>query len=206
MKRIIIITLVLIPVMVSIGIGFYTVNHYKPRLKKLENLARGHYEFSALYKNSLTSYANNNMQKIKETRYALSMRDTTGYSFFETMVTPCFVIYVPDLENVCISCVDYAINSAKEHFPDFKTCNRIQVITNAENNPALNARMVGRNILRLKDKSGLGIPADTLNAPQYFIVNSNYEVNAFFTPNSAYPELTDMYLTRIAEYFKDLDP
>lgn len=205
MKKIIIATLILIPVMVFVVIGFYWINIYKPQLKKWENLARGHYQVSSLYKNGFTSYINNNILKIKDCRYALSVRDTTGYSLFETLVTPCFVIYIPDLESVCISCVDYAINSAKEHFPAFRTYNRIQVITNVGDSPALNARMVGRTILRLKDKSGLGIPGDTLNVPQYFIVNNNYEINAYFMPNSAYPELTDIYLSRIAEYFKDLD-
>lgn len=131
-----------------------------------------------------------------------NMDDSNAMSIYEYILLPCLVIYIPK-EEICMSCVDFAINQVKSRFPDFGLNPNILLIT-SKINPNINSRIFGKRIFHFtsKTENRFGIPADSEDMPQYFLLTANKEINLFFTPNRACIELLDTYLEKVNEMIR----
>ena len=105
-----------------------------------------------------------------------------------------FVIFVPLSEDICNSCVDYAINSVREFFDDFSESDRFILLAQGRN-PVLRSRVYNKQIYHdIPDTLALNLINNPENKPFYFVLNDNMEASMFFIPNALMPELTDKYL------------
>ena len=110
-----------------------------------------------------------------------------------------FVIYFPLLEDVCSSCIDFAINSVRDHFDDFSSSDRFLVIAQGKN-PYLNSRIIKKHLYENYPGTFLEhIKYNSEKKPFYFVLNKNMEASMFFIPSYNMPELTKRYLDIISK-------
>lgn len=109
---------------------------------------------------------------------------------------PCLLIYIPEADNVCMSCVDYAISSVKKVFSDFEKRTDIGIISQAYN-PDLKERIINKKVYFLQDKRALISVYNEFNNPLYLVINKEYQVVSSFVPNANFDNLTRSYLSKV---------
>ena len=117
---------------------------------------------------------------------------------------PVLIIFVPLSDDICSSCVNYAINSVRDSFDDFSKNDRIFLLAQGRN-PILKSRVYNKPIYHeIPDSYILNLITTPEKKPFYFVVDDNMEASMFFVPNSLMPELTEKYLKLVAKrYFNE---
>lgn len=104
---------------------------------------------------------------------------------------PCLIIYIPSSQNVCMSCINYAILSVKENIPNIynsKNC----CIVSAKHLPILQERIYKKKIFHLEDTISLNV-----SYPIYFLLTENINIILPFIPNAQYATFCEKYLRNI---------
>lgn len=108
----------------------------------------------------------------------------------EVVRFPCLVIYLPSIhEDICNSCIEYALNSAMEHIENF-SLNKHACIISVNANPEIKERIYKKECY-VTDLALLNIPQT--NMPYYFILEKNGSVNHLFAPNLLFEKYVDIY-------------
>lgn len=104
---------------------------------------------------------------------------------------PCLVIYLPSTEEeICGSCIKYALNSVKTHFGNILENNHICLIS-VSKNPAIKKRIYQKDCY-VAQTALLDVPQT--NIPYYFILTKEGYVRYLFYPNGLHKEYTIQYL------------
>lgn len=104
---------------------------------------------------------------------------------------PCLVIYLPSTEEeICGSCIKYALNSVKIHFDNILKNNHICLIS-ASKNPAIKKRIYQKDCY-VTQTALLNVPQT--NIPYYFILTKEGYVRHLFYPNGLHKKYTIHYL------------
>lgn len=148
-------------------------------------------------KENINSSFRNQGYKVKNLEISCNIDNSSIKSLSESISQPCLIIYIPYSEDICMSCIHFAITKVKSHFFNFSTNSNICIIT-SRYNPKIKSRIYQKEIYHLtKENEGFDIPADKVFLPHYFIMDSEFVITSFFTPNSSYPDLTDNYLKSV---------
>lgn len=100
------------------------------------------------------------------------------------------VIYLPSIEeDICNSCIEYALNEAATNVKDFSSNKHICIIS-VNSNPEIKERIYKKEC-HVIDKPLLNVPQT--NMPYYFILNANGSVECLFTPNFLFKKHTHTY-------------
>lgn len=157
-----------------------------------------------LKENINSSYCNQGF-KVENLKISCSIDNSSIKPLSESISQPCLIIYIPYSEDICMSCIHFAITKVKSHFSNFSTNSNICIIT-SRYNPKIKSRIYQKEIYHLtKENGGFDIPADNMFLPHYFIVDSKLVITSFFTPNSSYPDLTDDYLKSVKKILNNYD-
>lgn len=115
-------------------------------------------------------------------------------NIFDVIELLCLIIYTPSMdENVCMSCINYAIQEVKKKFTDY-SFNRHICIISVRKNPELKERIIKKKCYYVEENI-LGVSKK--NVPYYFVIDENRNINDLFIPNSSFKSYTDTYLKRI---------
>ena len=146
--------------------------------------------------------------KLKDIEISYNGEDSNAWLLSESISKPSLIIYIPFSEDLCSSCVRYAITKVENAYPSLVQNNRVQIIT-SNYNPLVKSRVYKINILYLSiENPKLNIPADRDEIeilPRYLIVNKDLIITSFFTPNSQYPERTDDYLQSVTNFLQNYE-
>ncbi|MDR2037253.1 MAG: hypothetical protein LBQ60_04950 [Bacteroidales bacterium] len=125
------------------------------------------------------------------------------FFLFDSIRTSTLMICIPPSEDICSSCIDYAVNSVKDFFPDFSSNGNIIIFSHTIDSRIKN-RIHEKKIYRcFSDDCILGLTNNIENKPFYIITDTDRKANMFFVPNSLMPELTSRYLKIVSDrYFK----
>lgn len=145
-------------------------------------------------KENINSSFRNQGYKLKNIEISCNIDNSNAKSFSESISQPCLIIYIPYSEDICMTCIHFAITKVKTHFSNFSTNSNIYIIS-SRYNPKISSRIYQKEIYHFTQKTmGFDIAADKVLLPHYFIVDSKLVITSFFTPNSSYPDLTNDYL------------
>lgn len=165
--------------------------------KKMKDYYYSTVSLNGMLKRDLISTFTNNDKEVSRTLISSDMNDSIIEIIPESLQLPALVIYLPYSEDVCISCISFAIDKIKSSFSDFEVNNQIIIIT-SKYNPNIKGRVFKKKIYHLIPANPqLGIPADNEKIPHYFIISKNRKIDYFFSPNSLFPDLTDKYIETI---------
>lgn len=115
------------------------------------------------------------------------------------------IIYIPYSDDICMSCINFAITQVMSHFPNFSTNDNIYIIT-SRYYPQIKSRIYKKKIYYITNEiSGLKIPADSIFLPHYLIINNDLVITSFFTPNSLQPEMTNNYLESASRFLQNYE-
>lgn len=104
---------------------------------------------------------------------------------------PCLVIYLPSTEEeICGSCIKYALNSVKTNFGNILENNHICLISVSEN-PAIKKRVYQKDCYVAQTPL---LYVSQTNIPYYFILTKEGYVRYLFYPNGLHKEYTIQYL------------
>ncbi len=129
-----------------------------------------------------------------------------SFFLFDSINAPALMICVPE-SNQCSSCIDNAVNSVRDFFPDFSRNNRI-ILFSQISGSRLSSRVSRKHIYRcVSDSCNLGIINSEEQKPFYVVVHPDRRMSMFFIPDVLMPDLTKQYLNMIKEkYFIDGPP
>lgn len=103
---------------------------------------------------------------------------------------PCLIIHLPSTEeDICSSCLTYALNEAKENIHNFSTNMHVCIIS-VGSNPEIKERIYKKTCYTI-EKSLI----NTLhpNMPYYFILNKDGKISQLYNPNYLFKEYTNIY-------------
>lgn len=104
---------------------------------------------------------------------------------------PCLVIYLPSTEEeICGSCIKYALNSVKTYFENFSKNNHICIISTSEN-PAIKKRIYRKDCY-ISQTALFNVPQT--DRPYYLVLTEEGCVRYLFYPNGLYEKYTTQYL------------
>ena len=113
---------------------------------------------------------------------------------------PCMIIYLPSVqEEICGSCLDFAINEARDTLCDLFVSNRINIISLGDN-PEIKERIYKKKVY-VTETALIDVPKAYM--PYYFVLNEDGKVSHLFCPNSAFEDHTTAYLTKVASILMD---
>lgn len=112
----------------------------------------------------------------------------------ELVSFPCLIIYLPSVkENICNSCIDYALTEAMKNSKGFADNNHICVVS-VNPNPEVKERIYKKKCYYV-DESFLNVPQ--INMPYYFVLDKDGSVDCLFAPNSLFKEYTSLYWSQL---------
>ncbi len=156
-------------------------------------------------KESINSSFSNQGYKVENLEISCDIDNSNTKLLSESISQPCLIVYIPYSEDICMSCIHFAITKVKSYFSNFSTNRDICIITSCYN-PKIKSRIYQKKIYHLSKKNGgFNIPADKKFLPHYFIVDKKFVITSFFTPNSSYPDLTDDYLRSAKKILNNYD-
>lgn len=194
----------LLPVALFVVLSFQSIIFYKiVNNKALKDKVSFQIQINDILNKHIVSSISNNNLIVHNSMIASNTDSSNAKSIFEYISLPCLVIYIPN-DEICMTCVDFAINKVRSKFPDFGENSNILLLT-SKFNPNMNARIYGKQVFHFTSeiKNGFGITADNERVPQYFLLTVNKEISLFFTPNSACEELSDIYLEKVNKLLKE---
>ena len=106
---------------------------------------------------------------------------------------PCLLIYVPSIENLCMSCVNYAISSVQEIYGEEWETPKIGILTCGFNGE-LKERILRKKVYSVK-KDIFSI--EDFNNPVYLVVNKEKRIISSFMPYEVMEGWTNRYLNSI---------
>ena len=108
----------------------------------------------------------------------------------ELVSFPCLIIYLPSIkEDICNSCIDYALTEAMQNSRSFADNNHVCIIS-VNHNPEVKERIYKKKCYYV-DESFLNVPQ--MNMPYYFVLDKDGYVDCLFAPNSLFKECTSLY-------------
>ncbi len=123
------------------------------------------------------------------------------FLLFDSLAFPALIIGIPLSEDICGSCVDYAVNTVSNFFPDFSNNERIVVLSHVSD-PNVKERVYRKSVYRyLSDSCQLGLRGMIISKPFYVIIDKDKKANMFFVPNSLMPDLTKQYLAIVRKRY-----
>ena len=107
---------------------------------------------------------------------------------------PCLIIYLPSIrEDVCNSCLIYALDEVKNTLKNFSTSKHICIIS-VGYNPEIKERIY-RKECYVVDDAFLDVPR--VNMPYYFVLEKDGNIKWLFSPNYLFKEFTEIYLKHL---------
>lgn len=107
---------------------------------------------------------------------------------------PCFVVYLPSTqEDICNSCIEYALNEALNNLKRFSENKNICIISVGAN-PEIKERLYKKTCY-VVDKALINAPQ--ANLPYYFVVDTQGVIKDLFSPNF-------LFKKHVATYWKNL--
>lgn len=115
---------------------------------------------------------------------------------------PCPVIYLPSIEeDICNSCIEYALNEVIANFKEFSNNRHICIISTGVN-PEIKERIYKKRCY-ITDNPLFNV--SQANMPYYFVVDKNGHIECLFTPNFLFKEYTAAYWRQLKRRYKSLD-
>ena len=111
---------------------------------------------------------------------------------------PCLLIYVPPMENLCMSCVNYAISSVQEVYGDEWETSQIGILTCGYNGE-LKERLLKKKVYSV-EKDMFAIK--NFNNPVYLLVSKDKKIISSFMPYEVMEGWTDEYLKSVRSLLK----
>lgn len=119
--------------------------------------------------------------------------------FSEIVSLPCLIVYLPSIqEDICNSCIEYALNGAMTNIGGFSENKHVCIIS-LDSNPEIKERIYKKECY-VVDKALLDVPQ--INMPYYFILDKDKHVKYLFAPNSLFKEYTTVYWKRLKSEYK----
>ncbi len=126
------------------------------------------------------------------------------FFLFDSISLPILMIVMPPTEDICNSCINYAVHSVKYFFPDFLDNKRVIVFSHKLNSRIKSQMDRKKMYYCVSDSCKLGLIHGQASKPFYVVLNPDRKASMFFTPNNLMPELTDRYLKIVKEkYFRN---
>ena len=111
---------------------------------------------------------------------------------------PCLLIYVPPMENLCMSCVNYAISSVQEIYADEWGSPQIGILTCGYNGE-LKERLLKKKVYSV-EKDIFAIK--NFNNPVYLVVDKDKKIISSFMPYEVMEGWTVEYLKSVRSLLK----
>ena len=111
---------------------------------------------------------------------------------------PCLLIYVPPMENLCISCVNYAISSVQEIYGDEWDSSQIGILTCGYNGE-LKERILKKKVYSV-EKDMFAIK--NFNNPVYLLLDKDKKIISSFMPYEVMEGWTTEYLKSVRSLLK----
>ena len=111
---------------------------------------------------------------------------------------PCLLIYVPQMENLCMSCVDYAISCVQEVYSDEWQTSKIGILTCGYNGE-LKERILKKKVYSV-EKDMFAIK--NFNNPVYLLVGKDKKIISSFMPYEVMEGWTTEYLKSVRSLLK----
>lgn len=178
---------VVVVVCVIISTFLYTKYHIEQQYKVCQ-IEYANVVGEKRYLESLVSSMINDMNQ-SLAPCALLKRGRDSLTLSQAVSFPCLLIYIPETDNVCMSCVDYAISSVKKVFADFEKRTNIGIISQSYN-PDLKERIINKKVYFLQDKRIFSSVHNEFNNPLYLVINEKCQVISSFVPNADFGNLT----------------
>ncbi len=188
----------LIPVIVVVCViasTFLYTKYHIDKQYKVRQVENANLVGDKRYLESLVSSMINDMNQPLSS-CTLLKRGQDSLALAQVASFPCLLIYIPEADNVCMSCVDYAISSVKKAFVDFDKRTDIGIVSQAYN-PDLKERIINKKVYFLQDKRALISVHNEFNNPLYLVINKEYQVISSFVPNANFDNLTRSYLSKV---------
>lgn len=117
----------------------------------------------------------------------------------EIVQYPCLIIYIPNSDNICGSCIDYSFKSVQNVFGNNMNSKHIAIITMSYF-PNLNPRIIKKEIFNLNGKSEL-ISSENSN-PIYLLINEEKKIISCYIPNIKWNKETLNYLEGVKDFLE----
>lgn len=117
----------------------------------------------------------------------------------EIVQYPCLIIYIPNSDNICGSCIDYSFKSVQDVFENNMNSKHIAIITMSYF-PNLNPRIIKKEIFNLNGKSEL-ISSENSN-PIYLLINEEKKIISCYIPNIKWNKETLNYLEGVKDFLE----
>ena len=127
---------------------------------------------------------------------ALLTRGEDSLALPKVVSFPCLLIYIPETDNICMGCVDYAIEAVKKVFVDFEHRTDIGIISQTYN-PDLKERIINKKVYFLQEDSMLITVHNEFDSPLYLVLNNECRVVSSFVPNANFENLVFDYLSKV---------
>lgn len=131
--------------------------------------------------------------------------DETKWSHFSDTVSaddcisyPCLLIYVPPMENLCMSCVNYAISSVQKVYNNEWESPKIGILTCGYNGE-LKERILKKKVYSIEKDVYL---INNFNNPVYLVVDKNKRIISSFMPYEVMEGWAEDYLNSIRTLLK----
>lgn len=107
---------------------------------------------------------------------------------------PCVVVYLPSIkENICSSCLTFALNEAKDALGETFLSERVCVVS-VGFNPEIKERVYQKKCY-VSEAPLIDVPK--VYMPYYFVVYPDGHVRYLFCPNSAFEVYTSLYWAKM---------
>lgn len=127
---------------------------------------------------------------------ALLVRGQDSLALSEIVSFPCLLIYIPETDNICMGCVDYAIEAVKKVFADFEYRTDIGIVSQGYN-PDLKERIINKKVYFLQEDSMFITVHNEFDSPLYLVINNECRVISSFVPNANFENLVLNYLSKV---------
>lgn len=193
MKKVIVIIAVVLALVLLFGGLWYSYSKLKRMELVMSNIIGENYYLKDSFNNlSTVNYISVDSVWLKHGQEAVELSKVVSF--------PCLIIYLPSVhEDVCNSCIDYAINEAMRTFKNFSNSRHICLVS-IDFNPEIKERVYKKKCYFV-DKALLDVPQ--VNMPYYFILNKDGSVEFLFAPNSLFKEYTALYWKQLNQKFKE---
>lgn len=111
---------------------------------------------------------------------------------------PCLLIYVPPMENLCMSCVNYAISSVQKIYANEWKTSQIGILTCGYNGE-LKERILEKKVYSV-EKDMFSIK--NFSNPVYLVLDKDKRVISSFMPYEVMEGWTDEYLNSVRSLLK----
>lgn len=119
--------------------------------------------------------------------------------FSEVVSFPCLIVYLPSIqEDICNSCIEYALNEVMVNFKEYSRNEHICIIS-VNSNPEIKERIYKKKCY-VVDETLLDVPK--ANMPYYFVLNKEGHVEFLFAPNFLFKECTTIYWKQLKSNYE----